>query len=133
MSKLQKKIKKARKKLRKTRRKLARLETRLARLESRASLPPYAGLKQEMKGQWDTLKACAAAGQQPDEQLLGAFYRNAQLITTYKGKGDDHYAQFLARIVSMEQVTGSGDWERFPEAVAGVASRVKSCHDIYKK
>lgn len=133
MSKLKKKIKAAKKKVKKARRKLAKAQARLARLETRANLPPYAELKQEMKGQWDALKGFAANGQQPDEQLLTAFYRNAQLITQYRGKGDDHYAEFLARIVSLEQVTGSGDWEKYPEAVAAVGSRVKGCHDIYKK
>lgn len=133
MSKLEKKIKAARKKVRAAHRKLAKAEARLAKLEQRAARPAYADLKQEMKGQWALIKACAADGRQPDEQLLSAFFLNAQLMTTYKGKGDDHYAQFLARIISLEQVTGSGDWERFPDAVAALGKRVTACHDIYKK
>lgn len=96
-----------------------------------APRPRYKGLKKRMKRDFKDIGASLAAGALPRPEILAAFLADSRLMTSYRGKGDEHYPQYLAAAAALEAAAASGDQEAMARAYRDLAACKKACHARY--
>ncbi|MEF3698538.1 GAK system XXXCH domain-containing protein [Desulfolutivibrio sp.] len=96
---------------------------------SGASLRPrYKALKKRMKRDFKDIGAALAAGSAPRPDILAAFVADSRLMTTYRGKGDDHYPAYLEAVAALEAAQAAGDLEAMARGYRELALCKKKCH-----
>jgi XXXCH domain-containing protein len=90
--------------------------------------PRYKGLKKRMKRDFKDIGASLAAGAAPRSDTLAAFVADSRLMTTYRGKGDEQYPDYLAAVDRFEAAWAAGDLEAAARAYRELALCKKACH-----
>lgn len=94
--------------------------------------PSYKSLKKRMQKNFkiinDQIKLEAIA----DLAEIQTFYKDCLLMTSYSGKGDVYYPQFIAVAERILSTAEAGNFEAFSSAVADVKKLKAECHDRYK-
>jgi len=81
-----------------------------------------------MKRDFKDIGASLAAGAAPHADTLAAFVADSRLMTTYRGKGDEHYPDYLAAVDRFEAAWAAGDQETTARAYRELALCKKACH-----
>ncbi len=91
--------------------------------------PRYKALKKRMKQDFKDIGAALAAGFAPNPAVVASFLADSRLMTTYRGKGDASYPDYLAALAAFETAAASGDPEAMVPAYRELAACKKQCHD----
>lgn len=99
------------------------------RMPGRPALRPrYKSLKKRMKRDFKDIGAALAAGFPPHPATAAAFAADSRLMTTYRGKGDEHYPAYLEAVDAFEAAQASGDLEAMSRSYRDLALCKKKCH-----
>jgi len=90
--------------------------------------PRYKSLKKRMKRDFKDIGAALAAGFPPHPATAANFAADSRLMTTYRGKGDEHYPAYLAAVDAFEAAQASGDLEAMARHYRDLALCKKKCH-----
>lgn len=93
-----------------------------------APRPRYKPLKKRMKRDFKDIGAALAAGSVPRPDILAAFVADSRLMTTYRGKGDAHYPDYLEAVARLEAAGRTDDMEAMARAYRELAVCKKTCH-----
>ncbi len=96
--------------------------------ETAPARPRYASLKKRMKRDFKDIGASLAAGFDPKPAVVASFLADSRLMTTYRGKGDASYPDYLAALAAFETAAASGEPEAMVQAYRELAARKKQCH-----
>lgn len=94
--------------------------------------PSYKQLKKEMGKVFKLITKPLAEGALPGADTVAGFLAQCQLMTSYPGRGDEHYADFLAQAEALSVAVAAGQLEEARQAAAGLEAAKKSCHAQYK-
>jgi XXXCH domain-containing protein len=90
--------------------------------------PKYKTLKKRFKA----IRQAVDNGALPGKDVAYAFARASELMVTYQGKGDTHYADYTRLVREFLAALEDRDLERVREAVLALDAQEEACHDIYK-
>ncbi|QLA17667.1 GAK system XXXCH domain-containing protein [Desulfolutivibrio sulfoxidireducens] len=96
--------------------------------ETAPARPRYTSLKKRMKRDFKDIGASLAAGFDPKPAVVASFLADSRLMTTYRGKGDASYPDYLAALAAFETAAASGEPEAMVQAYRELAARKKQCH-----
>lgn len=94
--------------------------------------PSYKQLKKEMAKVFKLITKALAEGALPGADTVAGFLAQCQLMTSYPGRGDEHYADFLAQAEALSAAVAAGQLEEARQAAAGLEAAKKACHAQYK-
>lgn len=94
--------------------------------------PPYEILKERMDGAWNAILKTLEAGHPVEAPLLEAFVRDAELMLTYRGKGDESHERFADRLAAFASAASDGRTVAAAQLAHELDSLKKECHSRYK-
>jgi XXXCH domain-containing protein len=94
--------------------------------------PSYKHLKKAMGQVFKRLGADLAEGKAPDLTLAKPLWAHCHLMTTYPGRGEEHYPEFITAADELLAAAQAGQVPAMTEAMARLAGLKKSCHAQYK-
>ena len=101
-------------------------------VEQQEGLPDYGALKQRMKADWKRIRKAVRKRRALDPAVVRSFRADAQVMTSFSGKGDPHYEAFLEEVDRLAAAAEAGDYDRLAEAAAAVRDVEKACHRRYR-
>lgn len=92
----------------------------------------YKSLKKKMAKRFKALKKELAEDSMPSKEDIAAFATDCEEMTTFDGKGDENYQNFLHHVGDMKEAGQNGDAEALSRAIAELGAIKKACHSEYK-
>jgi XXXCH domain-containing protein len=103
-----------------------------AKAPTKKKKPSYKTLKKGMGKTFKAMKQTLAEGGMPSLEEINSFAQNCELMTSYKGKGEPNYQEFLSCVNEFKEAGETGDAEALAQAVAALGAMKKSCHSQFK-
>jgi len=92
----------------------------------------YKSLKKTMGKSFKSIKKALAEEALPSVDEINQFAADCELMTTFSGKGDAKYEDFLHHVGDLKAATGAGDFKALERAMAEISAMRKSCHSEFK-
>lgn len=99
---------------------------------AKKSKSSYKSLKKKMGKSYKSIKKELADDKMPSREDIDAFAAECEEMTTFPGKGDEHYQNFLHHVGDMKEAAQNGDAEALARAIAELGALRKACHSEYK-
>lgn len=94
--------------------------------------PSYKHLKKAMGQVFKQLGQDLEQGRTPEAALAKTLWAHCHLITTYPGRGEEHYPAFIAAADSFLAAAQAGDLQAMRQGLSRLDALKKSCHAQYK-
>jgi XXXCH domain-containing protein len=92
----------------------------------------YKSLKKKMGKLYKSIKKAVAEDNMPSKEDIDAFAADCEEMTSFPGKGDKNYQNFLHHVGDMKEAAQKGDAEALVRAIAELSAIRKACHGEYK-
>jgi XXXCH domain-containing protein len=92
----------------------------------------YKKLKKRMKSAFKEITASLEKQDMPDMNLIDDFFNMCREMTTFEGKGDEHYQRFNAQAYDMLGAAQSGDLAAMAASIEALRQIKDACHEQYK-
>lgn len=79
-----------------------------------------------------TIGACLSDNRLPDQETVQTFIRDALLMVSYPGYGDEYYESFVAACQRFSDACEHSDWNGAQVGYSEIDQLKKDCHDRYK-
>jgi XXXCH domain-containing protein len=100
--------------------------------KAKKSKSSYKSLKKKMGKSYKSIKKGLADDIMPSKEDIDAFAADCEEMTTFPGKGDEHYQNFLHHVSDMKEAAQKGDAEALTRAIAEMGAIRKACHSEHK-
>ena len=97
-----------------------------------AERPSYKRLKKRLQKAYKAINDRIGQGKIADLAVIQALYNDCLLMTSYSGKGDVYYPQFIALAERVLSTAEAANFESFKAAMAEIKKMKAECHDRYK-
>lgn len=94
--------------------------------------PSFKSVKSSMSKGFKLIKKALADDVMPPLAEIGQFAADCELMTTYPGKGDPRYQDFLHHVGDLKAAAEAGDVKALGRAMAEISAMRKSCHSEFK-
>ncbi len=97
-----------------------------------AERPSYKKLKKRLQKAYKAINEQIGQEEIADLAIIQAFYNDCLLMTSYSGKGDVYYPQFIAVAERVLSSAEAGNLASFKTSMADMKKMKAECHDRYK-
>jgi XXXCH domain-containing protein len=95
-------------------------------------IPDYVSLKKSMKRSFKEIFQSIAKGSLPSGEAVASFTRDAGLMVTFPGRGEEHYNEFRHRCTQLKQAFEKGDLAECRALASELNSMKTECHSDHK-
>ena len=92
----------------------------------------YEELKERMDVDFKAMRRMLELGSLPDLPMVERFAKDSAAMISFKGKGDEHYAEYEAAVRAFRDAAAAQDAERTKACMKTLRQLKRSCHDRYK-
>jgi len=97
-----------------------------------ADQPAFKAVKKNMSAGFKTIKQALAGDSMPSLEQISAFAASCERMTTFAGKGDPKYQDFLHHVGDLKAAGQAGDAKALARAMAEIGAMKKACHSQFK-
>lgn len=94
--------------------------------------PSFKSIKKAMSKGFKSIKKALAEEIAPSLEEINDFAAHCEMVTTFPGKGDPLYQDFLHHVGDLKAAAEVGDAKALGRAMAEIGAMKKSCHGEYK-
>ncbi len=94
--------------------------------------PKYKKLKKQMDETCKTIQQSFSEKRLPDQEIVHTFLRDALIMVSFSGYGDEHYEPFVAACRRFSDACLRSDWNAAEAGFQQIDQLKKNCHDRYK-
>jgi XXXCH domain-containing protein len=92
----------------------------------------FKSVKKDMSRSFKAIKKSLADVTMPSKEDIETFALDCEEMTTYPGKSEEHYQDFLHHVGDMKTAAQKGDHEALARAIAEIGAMKKTCHSSRK-
>lgn len=94
--------------------------------------PSFKKFKKRLAKTFKSILDSLNSDQLPSAETVGSFCADAEVMTTFLGKGDEHYAIFLQRCRELAVAVEQGNVDAAKDVTGALNQIRKDCHALYK-
>jgi XXXCH domain-containing protein len=94
--------------------------------------PSFNSVKKSMSKGFKSIKKALAEDIIPSAEELNEFTADCELMTTFSGKGDPKFEDFMHHVGDLKAAAQAGDVKALGRAMAEISAMKKSCHSEFK-